>query len=236
MAIRVLVVSDVLFVRDCLCSVLAEQEGIDAVTDVNTYNAQEGGTRFRPDVILFDAARPESVRHVEDLVALVPQSKVIAFGVKETDDEILALAAAGTAGYIRDSTEMIDVVRALQRVMCDELLCSPRTASSLYRHVAALTRSARDHDCAADSLSCAASLSQREMQIAHLIDRGLTNKQIGRQLGIEPATVKNHVHNICGKLEVHRRGEAVARIRSVLRSRAALPAPVPELKPAPGAR
>jgi two-component system nitrate/nitrite response regulator NarL len=227
MGIRVLVVSDVLFVRDCLCSVLAEQEGIDTVTDVDTYNAQEGGTRFRPDVILFDAARPESVRHVKDLVALVPQSKVIAFGVKETDDEILALAAAGTAGYIRDSTEMIDVVRALQRVMCDELLCSPRTASSLYRHVATLTRSAREH-CGDDSLSCAASLSQREMQIAHLIDRGLTNKQIGRQLGIEPATVKNHVHNICGKLEVHRRGEAVARIRSVLRSRTALPAPVPE--------
>jgi DNA-binding NarL/FixJ family response regulator len=67
--------------------------------------------------------------------------------------------------------------------------------------------------------TCAAvPLSRRELQIAHLIDRGLTNKAIARQLGIEAATVKNHVHHICEKLNVHRRGEAIARIRALLRT------------------
>jgi len=69
---------------------------------------------------------------------------VVAFGVKETDEEILAVAAAGTAGYVRNSAESSDVVRVLGRVMCDELPCSPRTAASLYRRVAALSRADRD--------------------------------------------------------------------------------------------
>lgn len=236
MTLRVLVVSDVRFVRDGLCSVLAGQAGIDVVNDVDTHHAQERSTQLRPDIVLFDAARPESVEHVRDLVALIPHSKVIAFGVKETDEEILALAAAGTAGYIRESSEITDVVRVLERVMCDELLCSPRTAASLYRRVAALSQSPPGDDSVDDQRNRAASLSQRELEIAQLVDRGLTNKQIGRQLGIEAATVKNHVHNICEKLKVHRRGEAVAQIRSILRSRAALLAPAPEVNPALGAR
>ena len=61
-------------------------------------------------------------------------------------------------------------------------------------------------------------LSRRETQIAHLIDRGLTNKEIGRELGIEAATVKNHVHNMCEKLNVHRRGEAAAIETPLLRA------------------
>jgi DNA-binding NarL/FixJ family response regulator len=64
-------------------------------------------------------------------------------------------------------------------------------------------------------------LSRRELQIAHLIERGLSNKQIARELGIEATTVKNHVHHLFEKLNVHRRVEAAARIRANLRSLAA---------------
>jgi DNA-binding NarL/FixJ family response regulator len=49
--------------------------------------------------------------------------------------------------------------------------------------------------------------------VLELVDEGLGNKAIARALGIEVATVKNHVHNICEKLQVHRRGEAVAHVR-----------------------
>ena len=46
-------------------------------------------------------------------------------------------------------------------------------------------------------------------QILKLLQEGLSNKMISRSLGIELATVKNHVHNLLGKLGVHRRAEAV---------------------------
>jgi DNA-binding NarL/FixJ family response regulator len=51
------------------------------------------------------------------------------------------------------------------------------------------------------------------VEIVSLIDQGLSNKEIAVKLGIEVATVKNHVHNLLGKLQVHRRAEAAARLR-----------------------
>jgi len=230
MKLRVLVVSNVRMVQEGLSSILA-QRGVDVVSTVDLPHAGDRSAQLNPDVILFDAARQGSVEFVKDLVASAPHSKVVAFGVKETDEEILALAAAGTAGYVRESAESGDVVRVLEQVMCDELPCSPRAAASLYRHVAVLSQGGNDPAGAGNGHAGSMPLSRRELQIAHLIDCGLTNKQIGRRLGIEAATVKNHVHNLCEKLKVHRRGEAAARIRVISRALAALPASAPAAHP-----
>jgi two-component system nitrate/nitrite response regulator NarL len=230
MTLRVLIVSDVRVVQEGLRSVLAKWNEVDVVSTVDLLQARDQSARLHPDVILFDAARQDSVEFLKDLVASQPHSKVVAFGVKDADDDILALAAAGTAGYICNSAESSDVVRVLEQVMCDELPCSPRASASLYRRVATLSQSGNDSVGVGNGHVGAALLSPREVQIAHLIDRGLTNKQIGRELGIEAATVKNHVHNMCEKLDVHRRGEAAARVRAI--SRAQLSASAPGANPA----
>jgi DNA-binding NarL/FixJ family response regulator len=113
---------------------------------------------------------------------------------------------------VRDDAAADDVGAILASAMRGEFLCSPRAAATLCHHVALLSRSAH-----ADS--SATSLSKRELQIAGLIDRGLSNKEIARRLGIQAATVKNHVHNILDKLKVHRRGEAAACLRMVPQQR-----------------
>jgi two-component system nitrate/nitrite response regulator NarL len=221
MTLRVLVVSDVRVVREGLHSVLARQPGVDVVGTVDLLHATDCGAQLHPDVVLFDAGRRASVGTVKEVVASTPRSKVVAFGVKETAEEILALAAAGTAGYIRDSVKSGDIAAILHRVVSGELSCSPRAAGSLYRCVATLSQGSHSAvEPNSGRVSTAnlsrVPLSRRELQITDLIDRGLTNKEIGRQLSIEAATVKNHIHNICRKLGVHRRGEATARIRALL--------------------
>lgn len=54
-------------------------------------------------------------------------------------------------------------------------------------------------------------LTAREREILEWLSRGCSNKNIAGRLNISVATVKNHVHSILGKLNVRRRGEAVAR-------------------------
>src|SRR6266540_4057452 len=56
-------------------------------------------------------------------------------------------------------------------------------------------------------------LTKRELQIAELIDEGLSNREIASRLYIELATVKNHVHNILRKLNLRRRGQVAAMMR-----------------------
>jgi two-component system, NarL family, nitrate/nitrite response regulator NarL len=231
MTLRVLVVSDVRVVREGLNSLLAQRRGVDVVSTVDMRHAGDCSAQLHPDVVLVDAARQDSAELVKDLVASVPHSKVVAFGVKEIGEEILALAAAGTAGYVGESAASRDVISVLEQVMCDELPCSPRAAATLYRHVATLSQAGDEASGADNPTPAAVPLSRRELQIAHLIDCGFTNKQIARRLGIEAATVKNHVHNLCEKLNVHRRGEAVARMRAQAQSRALLSAAAPDANP-----
>jgi len=209
--LRVLVVSNVRLFREGVSSVLERQDGVSIVGTADEPHAQASTSELQPDVVMFDTSRHESVGHASNLAAVSPNTKIVAFGVAETHEAILALAAAGTAGYVRDDAEAKDVVGVLARVMRDELLCSPQATASLYHQVALLSH----EENGATSIEL---LSRRERQIACLIDRGLSNKQIARELGIEATTVKNHVHHICDKLKVHRRAEVVAQIRTSLRS------------------
>jgi len=58
-------------------------------------------------------------------------------------------------------------------------------------------------------------LSPRELEVLHLMARGLSNQEISEQLVIAESTVKGHNLNIFGKLQVERRTEAVARAREL---------------------
>jgi LuxR family maltose regulon positive regulatory protein len=58
-------------------------------------------------------------------------------------------------------------------------------------------------------------LSPREITIVELIGRGQSNKEMARQLGIAPETVKTHIKNIFLKLGVERRAQAIARARAL---------------------
>jgi LuxR family maltose regulon positive regulatory protein len=60
-------------------------------------------------------------------------------------------------------------------------------------------------------------LSPRERAILELIAQGQSNKEIARELGITPETVKSHVKNIFTKLEVDKRAKAVARAGGITR-------------------
>ncbi|MFD8184711.1 MULTISPECIES: response regulator transcription factor [unclassified Streptomyces] len=55
------------------------------------------------------------------------------------------------------------------------------------------------------------SLTTRESEVLRLLVTGMSNRQIGRKLGIAERTVKNNLHSIYRKLEVSGRAEAIAR-------------------------
>jgi LuxR family maltose regulon positive regulatory protein len=58
-------------------------------------------------------------------------------------------------------------------------------------------------------------LSERELEVLHLMALGRTNQEIARQLIVAPGTVKAHTASIYRKLDVANRTEAVARARQL---------------------
>jgi LuxR family maltose regulon positive regulatory protein len=58
-------------------------------------------------------------------------------------------------------------------------------------------------------------LTERELEVLQLLAEGLPNKEIAARLIVAPSTVKQHLKNIYGKLDVHSRTQAVARGREL---------------------
>jgi len=58
-------------------------------------------------------------------------------------------------------------------------------------------------------------LTDRELEVLHLLAEGLSNREIAQKLFLSPNTVRTHTYNIYGKLGVHSRMQAVARTREL---------------------
>jgi two-component system nitrate/nitrite response regulator NarL len=213
--IRVLIVADIRLYRDGLADILGRRALLDVVGSADSSAAAIArAVELSPDLILVDEAMPESSAAIRSLLALRPAAKIIALGVGETEGEVIACAEAGVSGYVARQASLEDLVAVVDSVGRGELLCSPRAAASLLRRVALQAAGGAD-------AGPASRLTSREGQIVRLIEQGLSNKEIASRLGIEVATVKNHVHNILEKLQVRRRAEAAAHVRghAPLRSR-----------------
>jgi two-component system, NarL family, nitrate/nitrite response regulator NarL len=162
-----------------------------------------------PDVVVLDMSlcgdRPLA-RELRREAETVP---ILALAVDDARMEaVLECASAGMAGWVGTEATLEELARSLEHVARGELVCSARQAALLYGQVGDLLAS-RSHAAPGQHLT------PRETEVAALLATGMSNKGIGRELGIGLATVKNHVHWILAKLEVRTRAEAGARLAAM---------------------
>ncbi len=205
--INVMVVSDVRLYREGLAGSLAQRHRLSVVCTANNVDDMTHLVVCDPDIVVLDMSARGSLGVIRRISSSASRARVIAFAVEETERDVLLCAEAGAAGYVPCDGTIDTLVDTIHSVARGELLCSPRIAATLFRALHVQTPKPE-----VDRL--ALTLTAREREIAPLIDRGLSNKEIAAHLRIEVATVKNHVHNLLEKLQVASRGEAAARLRA----------------------
>jgi len=217
--VAVLIITDVRLYREGLTRLLAAASDLRVL---GCYSPAESVPPFdegmRNCVLLSDSATVRRCDVAARLRLSVPEIKVVVFGVSEEDEEeIIACAEIGVAGFVARDASAEELVTVIRSAACGDVRCSPRVTAVVLRRVAqyAPPRSERPAE---------ARLTRRETQVLALIDAGHSNKKIALSLGLETATVKNHVHNILEKLQVERRGEAAAFVRAQRRLPGARPA------------
>lgn len=201
--IRILVADDHPIVRDGLVAVLSTQPDFDVVGEAGDgRDVVQQYAALQPDILLLDLEMPgvDGVEALRQLQAEGHLVRSIVFTAFDTDERILAAIEAGAQGYLLKGAPREELFNAVRVVHAGGSLLQPVVASRLLRRV----NSEQNNPALPEPLT------EREIEVLHLLARGLQNKEIAAELTITERTVKFHVSSIMGKLQAGNRTEAVA--------------------------
>lgn len=191
--IRILIVDDHPVVVAGLASMLATQPGMDVVGSAASGEEALELLRAAPaDLMLLDLRMP-GMSGIDTLHALRRGKinvRAIILTSFETDEDIYRAVQAGAQGYLLKDARQSDMVEAIRAVHNGKRYFPRDIAARLAERM------------------MRTDLTARELEVLHMLARGLTNKEIGRALDISGNTVRNHVNSIIEKLEVSDRTEA----------------------------
>jgi two-component system NarL family response regulator len=193
--IRVLVVDDHPMIRAGLTATISPEPDMTVVGSAST--GREGLEQYRrhqPDITLMDLKMPDmgGVEAIRTIRAEFPSAKIIVVSTYEGDEDIYRALNAGAVTYLLKDTLAEKMVGIIREVAGGGRPIPPEVAQRL-----------------TDRMFQAA-LTTREIDVLHLVARGMRNKEIAAELKISDETVQGHVKNILAKLSVHDRTEAVA--------------------------
>lgn len=214
--IRLMLVDDHDIVRTGLKSYLDTQAGLQVVAEAGSgEEAIEQASAAHPDVVIMDITMPhmDGLEATRRLKALNSECQVLALTVHEDKQYLFEMLMAGASGYITKQSAADELVTAIRCVAQGNVYLQPALARWLLddylRLMAQSTSEARTGHGDQSKDRGLDVLSLRERQVLEAVAQGLTNNQIGDQLGISPKTVARHRERIMNKLNLHSSTELV---------------------------
>lgn len=203
--IRVLLIDDSPIIRLGLRSALEDYADIAIIAEAGT--AAEGiaaVARHKPDVVLLDLHLPDKsgVHACRELLKIRPQTQVLILTSSSNERNVQEAMTAGAQGYLLKDNDGASLAAGLRAVAAGKAVLDPAMAGQVLNLV-----KRRPGASAAEKLR---QLSHQEQRVVAFLADGLTNKQIGDQLGLTEKTVKNYLATIFTKLNIDRRTQAAA--------------------------
>ncbi|HLR03655.1 MAG TPA: response regulator transcription factor [Virgibacillus sp.] len=199
--INVLFADDHEMVRIGVSAYLSSQPDIDVVAEADDGGeAVELALSKRPDIILMDLVMKEmdGIEATKKIITQWPEAKIIIVTSFLDDEKVYPALKAGATSYMLKTSKASEIAKAIRSTYEGQSILEPEVAGKI------MTKMRQDPDVALHE-----QLTEREMEILLLVAEGKTNQEIADQLFIALKTVKVHVSNILGKLEVQDRTQAV---------------------------
>ena len=159
-----------------------------------------------PDVVLMDIRLPgmSGIQCVAELKRMDATLQIIMVTIYEDSERIFKALKAGASGYLVKSSPPSQLLAAVRDAFAGGAPMSSHIARKVVQHFHLLGPTPLEEE----------NLSPRENQVLGLLASGFIYKEIGDQLDIGVETVRTYVKNICQKMHVRNRLEAVAKHRS----------------------
>ena len=194
-SVKIIIADDHSLVRLGLSSLIKSQDDMEVVGEAkNGKEAVEVTISKKPDIIIMDLMMPimngaEATRQIHKNS---PATRVLILTSYGTSADIQKASASGASGAILKDTSNEILLKHIRTIAAGGTAFSP------------------DIKQAMDETPNIPKFTERQMEILHSVTRGLTNRDISKQLGISPDGVKVHINAILSKLGAATRTEAVA--------------------------
>jgi DNA-binding NarL/FixJ family response regulator len=204
--IRVVVVDDDPMVRTALRMFLGGDSGITIVGEAED---GEKGVRLvrreHPDVVLMDIRMPvrDGLSATEEIRRLQPPPQVIVLTTFDADEYVLRALRSGAAGFLLKDTPPARLVEAVRSVVDGAPMLSPSVTAQLIAAVAAPVEP--EDPAVARARAALRTLTDRELDVARAVARGLSNAEIAAELYLGIPTVKTYIGRLFDKLGVDNR-------------------------------
>ncbi|AKG03631.1 DNA-binding response regulator [Salimicrobium jeotgali] len=196
--IRVLFVDDHEMVRIGVSAYLSAQPDIEVVAEAaNGKEGVEKAFECRPDIILMDLVMEgmDGIEATGKIISEWPEAKIIIVTSFIDDEKVYPALEAGAVSYLLKTSTADEIAGAIRATYGGQSILEPEVTGKLMGK----RRKEPLHD----------QLTKREKEVLLLMAEGKTNQEIADLLFIAPKTVKVHVSNVLGKLEVQDRTQAV---------------------------
>lgn len=205
--LRVLLADDHAHFRAGIRALLLTEGDLDVVGESATGDeAVARAATLQPDVVLMDLNMPGlgGIEATRRITYTSPHIAVLVISMVEADDSVFAALQAGARGYLLKGAPKAEVLRAIRAVASGEAIFGPAIARRLMGYFA-VPRAAPS--------TAFPELTEREREILDLIAQHRSNTEIADRLVLSEKTVRNYVSNICAKLQVADRAQAILRAR-----------------------
>ena len=203
--IRLLLIDDHAIVRQGLKLFLELTEDFEIVGEGETgEDAVRRAAELRPDIILLDLAMPgmNGIEAARSILQADPEARIMILTSFSDSDDVFAAVRAGAKGYLLKDVPPEQLAQSLREVYQGKVQLHPEIAKKLMEGIKEPAESKSDRDPLIEDLT------KRELDVLLQIGRGLSNREIAAELSISHKTVKTHVSNLLGKLQLNDRTQA----------------------------
>jgi len=203
--IGVLLADDQALVREGFRLIIEVEPDIEVVGEAGDgVETVEQAKRLQPDVILMDIRMPglDGIAATRRLAQAGVAARVLMLTTFDRDDYLYEAMRAGASGFLLKDARRDQLVHAIRTVATGDALLAP-----------ALVRRLVEDFCRRPPPGgpppAVAELTQRELEVLRLVARGLSNREIAKELFLSEATVKTHLAHVMQKLDLRDRVQAV---------------------------
>lgn len=201
--IRVLIVDDHPIIRSGIKSILDKEEDITVVGEaMNCAEAIESTAHLQPDVVLMDLNLPDrnGIEAIKEILAQNTTVRILVLSNYSEEKMIYKALEAGALGYLLKIDTLEQISNAIRTVFQGNPSLSPDVERGLLTYL----KLGQNTTASRGKL-----LTKREIVILQMMAEGKTNAAMAEKANISEGTVRTHISNILGKLNLQNRAQAV---------------------------